>query len=486
MPLRRSWAAAVASIALAPALAAPVADAAPAPAPNVVVVMTDDQRADDMDAMPKTRRLLGAHGTTFLNAFVSYPLCCPSRTTFLTGQYSHNHGITWNFEPFGGYERFAMLGQHNTLPVWLQRAGYKTGLIGKYLNEYGERRPTEIPPGWDDWQASVDPTTYLYYGFLMNNNGRLVRYGTAAQDYMTDVYSGLATRFIRRNAPARKPFFLWVTPNAPHTQTSTGRAEGTPAVPAQRHAERFATASMPLSASFGEEDMSDKPEILRGFAPIDDERRATALAHWRGRHGSLLAVDDMVERIVDQLRRSGELDSTVILFTSDNGWLLGEHRIVGQKYFGFEESIRVPLIARGPGFPRGRTSRAMALNVDLAPTIARTAGARMGRRADGIALQGPAGARGAPERDMLVETGPNSLNLPYYQQIHTQRWVLEEVTTGERELYDLRTDPAQLSSVAGQPAYARVEAALHARLERLRTCAGSRCHRAATSPEPAG
>jgi N-acetylglucosamine-6-sulfatase len=446
--------------------------------PNVVVVMTDDQRADDIVVMPKTRKLLGGAGTTYPDSYVSYPLCCPSRATFLTGQYAHNHGVTWNFAPFGGYERFKALGQQNTLPVWLQRAGYHTGLIGKYLNEYGEQRPTEVPPGWDDWQGSVDPTTYLYYGYTLNDNGRLVTYGNEPGDYMTDVYAERASRFIRRNAPGRKPFFLWVTPNAPHTETNTGRAEGSPAVPAPRHANDFANAEMGQRPNYDEEDISDKAAILQRFLPLSPEQRREGLDHWRGRRGSLLAVDDLVEQVVGELRAAGELENTVIVFTSDNGWLIGEHRVLGQKYFGFEESIKVPLLVRGPGFERG-ASRAMALNVDLAPTIAKAAGARMGRPADGIPLQ----ESREGDRDMLVETGPNTPGLPYYSQLHTRRWVYEEISTGERELYDLRTDPFELENRADHPAYAGVVDQLSQRLARLKECRGRACHSAGGSPE---
>jgi len=479
----RARAAALAACALA--LLGGAAGSAQAERPNVVVVMTDDQRLDDMAAMPKTRRLLGGGGTTFEHAYVSYSLCCPSRTTFLTGQYSHNHGVTWNFAPQGGYERFRALGQGNTLPVWLQRAGYRTGLIGKYLNEYGEKRPREVPPGWDDWQASVDPTTYQYFGYTLNVNGRLVRYGHEPADYMTDVYAERAGAFVRRHAPQRRPFFLWVTPNAPHTESPTGRSEGTPAVPAPRHAGAFADLPLPRLPGFDEEDLSDKPEIVQRFPRVEGEQLQRAEAHFRGRRASLLAVDDLVARMVGELRAAGELDRTLFVFTSDNGWLLGEHRIVGQKYFGFEESIRVPLIVRGPGFPRGRVSEALALNVDLAATIARAADARMGRPADGIPLQRlvarPAAWR---ERDMVIETGPNSVGLPYYSGLHTRRYAYEVITTGEVELYDLRLDPYELRNVAADPAYAEVRQTLARRLDRLKDCRGSACRSAQGSPEP--
>jgi N-acetylglucosamine-6-sulfatase len=452
-------------LALAPAAAA-------AERPNIVVVTTDDQRASDMRVMPEVRRLIGGAGTTFENSYVSYPLCCPSRATFLTGQYSHNHGVTWNNFPNGGY--YAFRNQSDTLPVWLQRAGYHTALIGKYLNEYGERDPREVPVGWDDWYGGVDPSTYHYFGFTLNENGRLRHYGNRPRDYQTDVLARKAVRLIRERAPRRQPFFLWVTPTAPHTVTDTARAEGTPAVPAPRHAKRFANARLPRPPSFDEADMSDKPQLLRYLPAFTPEQIDELTEHHRGRLGSLLAVDEAVARMVAALRRAGELDDTLFVFTSDNGWLLGEHRIRGQKYLGFEESIKVPLMIRGPGFPAGRQVQELASNVDLAPTFLALAGARPGRPQDGVPLMRLLGRR-PPKRDLLVETGANNPGLPTYSQLHTRRWVLEDVSTGEVELYDLARDPFQLQNRAHDPAFAAIRAKLAARLERLRDCVGRAC-----------
>jgi arylsulfatase A-like enzyme len=414
---------------------------------------------------------------------VSYSLCCPSRTTFLTGQYSHNHGVTWNFAPFGGYYRFKQLGQKNTLPVWLQHAGYTTGLIGKYLNEYGEKNPREIPPGWDDWQGSVDPSTYQAYGYTINDNGHLVHYGHRARDYQTDVYATRAERFIKENSG--KPFFLWVTPNAPHTQTDTGRAEGSPALPPPRYEKTYANVPLRRLPNFDEADVSDKPNIVQAFARLDQTQIDLATAHMRGRLGAVRGVDDMVGRVVAELRRTHQLDNTLIVFTSDNGWLLGEHRVVGQKYFGFEESIRVPLIVRGPGFAKHRTLNDLVMNVDLTPTLVRAAGARAGRSPDGYALQRVAARPGLlRERDMVIETGPNSLGLPYYYGVHTRRYEYEEISTGEGELYDLERDPYELQNVANDPAYASVRAQLSARLQKLKVCRGAACHTRLGSPAP--
>jgi N-acetylglucosamine-6-sulfatase len=193
----------------------------------------------------------------------------------------------------------------------------------------------------------------------------------------------------------------------------------------------------------------------------------------------------MVQQVRGKLRRAGELRNTLIVFTSDNGWLLGEHRVVGQKYFGFEESIEVPLILSGPGFPRDEVSRDYAMNVDLAPTILAAARARAGRTQDGYALQRVVDRPGSlRERDMVIETGPNTWNLPYYSGLHTRRYAYEEITTGETELYDLRRDPHQLVNVASDPGYLNVRTALHRRLQRLSTCRGRDCRSRQGSPRP--
>jgi len=478
VPSRLLVAVLLAAVALAALAVSPATAAKKAKKPNIVVITSDDQRQDDMIAMPKTKALLGNTGTTYRNSYVSYSLCCPSRATFLTGQYSHNHHVTWNFMPYGGYQRFKELGQRNTLPVWLQRAGYTTGLIGKYLNEYGERNPREIPPGWSDWQGAVDPSTYDQYGYTMNINGRLRRYGRRPQDYQTDVFAGRAVDFIRRNSrPGHKPFFLWLTPNAPHTIAvkERGRAEGSPAFPPPRYRNnRFTRAQMPRHPNF------------RATA----EGAARATANWRGRLGALMGVDDMVQRVVGQLRRSGQLRNTVVIYTSDNGWLLGEHGIVGQKYFGFEESIRVPLIISGPGFARHRASADPAMNVDLAPTIAAAAGARTGRPQDGYVLQRvrPGSLR---HRNMVIETGKNTYDLPYYVGYHTLDWHYEDIFTPKTaltppgradELYDLRKDPWELRNVARDPRYAPALAEIKRRLSTLRNCKGRSCHVVRSGP----
>ena len=466
--------------------------------PNVVVILTDDQDFRSMPVLPKTRRLISERGTTFGQTVVNYPLCCPSRATFYTGQYAHNHGVLWNNFPQGGYRK---LNGSQTLPVWLQRAGYRTIHIGKYLNEYGEDRPTEVPPGWSDWYGGVDPSTYDYYDYTINHNGTLHTYGRTPSDYSTDVYAGLAETAIRTAAHRGKPFFMSLAPNAPHTVAAEARArvEGTPAVPPPRYAQRFANTPMPRYPNFNEADLSDKPAIQAFFPnPLSADDIASLQEHWRGRMGSLLGVDDLVERVVRVLKKTGAYRDTVIVFTSDNGWILGEHRLkdpvsfdgraTGVKYLPFEGSTRVPLAIAGPGFPRDRTVRGVASNADLSPTILDITGVKAGLPQDGVSLlkaaQRPSRLR---RRGVLIETATNPRGVPPYASIRTERYRYDVTTDGSNSegLYDLERDPWELQSRHLDPAYGRVKAILAATLLRLRTCRGDSCHaRVPRLPEP--
>jgi arylsulfatase A-like enzyme len=486
---------------LAPAVAllAVLAAALPATAharPNVVVVMTDDQDFRSLGAMPQVRSLIAKRGTTFQTSLVSFPLCCPSRATFMTGQYAHNHGVKWNNLPNGGYYK---LNQAETLPVWLRRAGYRTIHIGKFLNEMGEQNPNEVPKGWDDWHGSVDPSTYDYYGYTLNHNGKLQTYGRGSKDYSTDVYAGLAEQAIKDARKRKKPFFLNVAPLAPHTVAvdSKARMEGTPALPAPRHASRYANAPMPRYPNFNEADMSDKPAIAQFFPePMNEQQIGELQDHWRGRTGSLLAVDDLVKRVVKALRKAGVYDDTDIIYTSDNGWILGEHRLrdpltedgraSGVKYLPFEGSSRVPLMAAGPSFPKGKKVKAPVINADLAPTIAHITGAKPKISQDGFSLLR---ALRKPSlfsnRAVLLETFENPRGVPSYKAIRTERYRLEIAENGARGLYDLKLDPWELDSKHDDPEYDAIEAALEQKLAALRDCKGTKCRvSVGTLPEP--
>ncbi len=449
-----------------------IAGAAAAPAavtrPNIVVIMTDDQTAESLRVMSKTRALIGVKGVTFPNNYASYPLCCPSRATFLTGQYPHNHGVLDNRAPAGGYTK---LNHTNTLPLWLQEAGYFTSHIGKYLNDYGVADPTEVPPGWTHWQGLVDRTTYKMYGYTINDDGELVTYGSTEADYQTDVLAARAEETITE-ASQHQPFFLSIAPLAPHVEDDL---QGYPNPrPAPRHANAFADEPLPRPPSFNEADVSDKPVAIRNRQLLSSSAIQQITSAYRSELASLLAVDDLVERVVNKLSSAGVLDNTVVIFTSDNGFFHGEHRLKLTKRPVYEEGTRVPLLIRGADFPQGATANQFVANIDLAPTIVALAGASARLVMDGRSLLAlaldPTLAR---QRSLLIETRS-------YNAVRTQSFLYVEYDTGERELYDMRKgtanyDPYQLRSRHASSAYNTIKSQLATKLNKLRTCAGSSC-----------
>lgn len=437
--------------------------------PNILVIMTDDQTVADMRVLPKTRALVGEQGTAFTNSFVSYSLCCPSRSTFLTGQFPHNHGVVQNSGPNGGYQR---LDHSNTLPVWLQEAGYYTVHVGKYLNNYGVDSP-EPPPGWSHWFGLVDPSTYRMYGYTVSEDGVPVTHGSSAQEYQTDVLAREAERVLRSRAGSDQPFFMTVAPIAPHLERING--DQVPPRPAPRYKSRFVREPFPAKPSFNERDVTDKPAHIKKLPALSKAKSTRQAAIYRARLASLLAVDDLVERLFRALAETGQLDRTVVLFTSDNGFLLGEHRIPDQKYYPYEESIRVPLFIRGGGFPAGATVDALVSNVDLAPTIVALTGARAGREMDGRPLLPLALDPGeGQDRTLLIE-GVGINGKPSFKAVRDRRWLYAEYPGGGLELYDLENDPFELKSRHADPALAAVRADLAGRLDRLRDCTGQDC-----------
>jgi N-acetylglucosamine-6-sulfatase len=332
--------------------------------PNIVVIETDDQTQTSLAFMPKTRALLAAQGVTFDNSFVSYSLCCPSRATFLTGQYAHNHGVLGNSPPVGGYDVFRTKHATSNLAVWLQRSGYYTALIGKFLNGYGRRGlDIGVPPGWSEWHAGVDLS---YLGGTMSDNGKLDQLPSTEAGYQTDVWSRLAQDLIQRRAPSTQPFFLWLTPHVPHTggpsdpddpqpmgngRRARARGAGTTRPPA-RYRNRFANQPLPMPASFNEADVSDKPVGIRKLPQLTDQQVAGIREAYQQALEADLGVDDLVGAVVERLKTAGELDDTLIVFTSDNGFFYGEHRVAKGKVRLYEPSIRVPLIVRGPSVPK--------------------------------------------------------------------------------------------------------------------------------------
>jgi arylsulfatase A-like enzyme len=462
--------------------------------PNIVLIMDDDQSINLQRFLTKTNAAIGAKGVTFDNSFVNYSLCCPSRATMLTGQYTHNNGVRGNQPPTGGYDKLRPT-MGNTLGVWLQRAGYYTTHIGKFLNGYGRDVPdTEVPPGWNEWYGSLDKPdgfaggTYTAYGYTLNENGRIVHYGSTpgAVDpatYQTDVYSQKAADFIRRRAPSKKPFYLSVAPRDPHSEAAGCNCAGDNPRAAPRYEGALDGLTAPRDPSFNEADVSDKPSPIKNLTLMNQTQIGQVDARFRARAEAVLGVDDLVQNVVSTLKASGELKNTVLIFTSDNGFFHGEHRVRQGKVRVYEPSIRVPLEIRAPGMPKGVHRKQPVGNVDLAPTILDFANAKPGRKEDGMSLVPiMKGKRDFPGRALDLETyfTPDDLEDPEdpptnYQGVRTDRYLYAVYGNGERELYDLRSDPFELQNQAGNPIYATVQNALQRLLSSEAVCAGKRC-----------
>jgi arylsulfatase A-like enzyme len=458
--------------------AAFLALAAPALArENVVVIMTDDQTAASLSTMHHVNAQLAAEGTKFDSAIVSFPLCCPSRSTFLTGQYAHNHGVLHNNPPFGG---FLELDHANTLPVWLQAAGYRTMHVGRYLNGYEFRHG--IPPGWTDWHASPHSGAFNYTSWKVNDNGVLNSYPDAAHpgEHQTDFTTRRAVELIDQASPGEQPFFLSLWYVAPHRGGPRDPDDPirpqTPS-PAPRHRDAYAGVRMPRPPSFNERSMYDKPQVVADRRRLSPELVAGVEENWRQEIETLMGVDEGVAQIVEALRRNGELDNTLIVFMSDNGFMHGEHRALAEKVLPYEESIRVPLVMRGPGVPRGRVDRRLVANVDVPSTILDATDVLPGRVQDGRSLLELLDDPGAEwGRDILIENGNGANRVPAYRGIRTYRFLyVEHRTTGEYELYDLEKDPYELTSVDGRVAYRKVQRDLRSRLRALVGCVGVDC-----------
>ena len=416
-----------------------------------------------MKVMPKTRRQLERRGTRFANYFATHPVCCPSRATLLSGQYSHNHGVLSNNKrEHGG---FSFFNHRDALPVWLDKAGYATAHVGKYMNGTPKDR---IPPGWDEWNSTFSGATEQMYGYSMNHNGKVFTYGDRPRDYQTDVQTRIATKVISEWAGDGAPFYLHVDTMAPHVENVDVGNDRNPRV-APRHAERFLNRRAPRGPAFNEADVSDKPEFLQR-EKLSGKRVRNVDEGYRDRLASLLAVDDLVARVMKALRRKGVMDETIVMFTSDNGYLHGEHRFGQGKRELWEPSVRVPMLVRGPGFRSGYVVRQLTGNIDIAPTLLEAGGGvAEGVEMDGVALQPlVADRRRLRNRTLVFENGVHGST-----GVRTKNWVFIDHRKG-RELYDLRRDPHQLRSLIGsdRPRIRRVQRKLVREWRNLRDCAG--------------
>ena len=411
----------------------------PAPArakgerPSVLLIVTDDQRWDTLWSMPQVRRLLVDRGITFANSFVSSPLCCPSRASILTGAYPHTTGVYTQGLPHGGFKRF---NDTTTIATVLHDAGYRTGFFGKYLDSYQSGAVSGyVPPGWDRWMAFVH-SQYFEYGLTID--GEVKQFGSSPGDYSTDVLAERTDAFIRRTGG---PFFAIFAPAAPHA----------PATPAPVDADLFSDLEPWSPPSFDEADVSDKPwDVMRlhrltpvAIAGIEELRR--------DQYRSLQAVDRAVARLIDALADTGRLENTLVIFTSDNGLLWGEHRWQ-KKEMPYEEAIRVPLVIRDDALiaDPARTEDRLVGNIDLAPTIAELAGTDLPETEGKSLLPLLTGEQVRWRHALLIEHMKMTNPVPTYCAVRTERYLYTTYVTGEEELYDVEEDPYELENLAGR------------------------------------
>lgn len=537
-------------------LAAPAAGAAIPPErtegerPSFVVIQTDDQTLDSLYAthraypgapqtrtMPNTLELIGKKGMTFNRYYVPYPLCCPSRVSLWTGRYAHNNGVKGNVPPNGGYPGFAFRrAAYNNLPVWLQNAGYRTVHVGKVLNGYGDKpfsSGAEIPPGWSSWHGIVNnDQTHYYYGYTLNQNGAFVgplgdsgswetrEYGVRDDPgcplaplnglpchHITDKLTTIATEEMLGSAPGQ-PFYLQLDFTVPHGDF---RRPAGPE-PAPRHYDWFKGARLPHDTSEGlnEGNVSDKPHFIRSAPYLTPTERRVYRVYWQKQLDSLRAVDDGVKRVIDTLEYIGRLDNTYVIFTSDNGFFFGEHRLLGGKFLAYEPATHMPFLIRGPGIKPDSETGELAANIDVAPTLLELAGAKATKSIDGRSLvpfledpelrtrrpilfesfveTNDVEAQGAlrPEASRARASGAGeeasaSLLAPPkdYAGIRLGPYKYIAWPSGEKEMYNINKDPNELNSIHRVPNFFPIRNFLHRQMHRLIDCVGRECQEVA-------
>jgi N-acetylglucosamine-6-sulfatase len=419
-----------------PALAAP---------PNIIVIMTDDQDDDSLAHMPQVSARL-AKGTRFTNSFVNFPLCSPSRATFLSGQTANNHGVFGEGPPAAGWNPFLRKG---TLPMWLREAGYTTGLVGvKSLNRYSDAPDTL---GFDHWAVLADrKDDSRYYDPTLDVNGVVTeRLG----EYSTDVFRAEARNFVRA---ASKPHFLLVALAAPHS----------PAIPAARHVGGCAGLALPRPPSFNETDVSDKPSFVADLRPFSAAQESKHEKRFREKCETLLSVDELAAELIDHAG-----NKNCVFYMSDNGFLQGQHRIAG-KLYAYEESIRTPLVMWGCGAPAGKQIDAMVYNPDWTATVVALSRSTPSRNQDGKSLLPLLEGRQPWRTALPIRAAGGGVDSDC---VRTAEWMYCAHSNGERELYALDRDPYQLTNKASAPDWRDEVRALHALTARLSGCRGERC-----------
>jgi N-acetylglucosamine-6-sulfatase len=470
--------------------------------PNIILVVTDDQTlaAFNGHTMPYTVGNVAGRGTTFTDAVVVTPLCCPSRASMLTGQYGHNNGVLSN-KP--GYP--ALRDKSNVLPAWLRSAGYYTAHVGRYLNEYPHGRKSKPGPGWDEWITALEPRRYLGYGLRVGR--KVVEFGQKAKDYITRVFNSRAVQVIQKQAPKPEPFYLQLDQFAPHAGPGTAKgpcAGRDVAKPDPADYAAFANEPLPTPPSFNEEDISDKPSFVKDVPRFTEKNIAAITQRYRCALASLVGVDRGMAAIDAALAQAGELDNTVVMFVSDNGFFYGEHRLAREKIRPYEEALRVPLAIRAPAAVLGTQAVSsvdnLVANIDLTPTILDFAGAApciapdRCRVMDGRSLVPLLRGEGGwpADRGVGVEwqtadaTFNTSSSCEFHgirtpSQLYVQHVRVPTPPNGlcqpadEREHYDLAADPFELQNLyPADPSTPQglIEGLLAARTAKLANCAG--------------
>jgi arylsulfatase A-like enzyme len=450
-------------------LAGPAAAAVEGGRPNILFILVDDMDYGLLQFMPKLRQNVTERGMEFENNFVSLPVCCPSRASTLRGQYAHNTTVWGNVFPNGGFLKVYQSGiESSTVATWLKQSGYRTALVGKYMNQYPDRDvgTRYIPPGWNLWFVPNGGDPDLQYNYSVNFDGTTVRYGSDPQDHLNDVLLGKAKGFIQDAAkdPPSQPFFLMLTPTLPHL----------PAVAPQRYLKLFGGVKAPRPPSFNEADMSDKPTWMRSLPLLTTWQMNRIDARYVRQRRATAALDDMVETLVQTLQATGQLNNTYIFFSSDNGVHMGQHRLLNGKGRPYEEDIRVPLVVRGPGIPSGRKVKQLAANVDLAPTFAALAGITPPAFVDGRSLL-PLFSGPAPERwrqSLLLESQRISDDMEFHGLRTANNRTFALYDNGDGEFYDMDVDPYQLQNRYDTMPTA-LKAALTKQANTLRTATGA-------------
>ncbi|KHO00417.1 arylsulfatase precursor [Metarhizium album ARSEF 1941] len=466
--------------------------------PNFIFIITDDQdlHMNSLDYQDTVREELVQKGTTFNKHFCTVSLCCPSRVSLLTGKAAHNTNVTDVKYPWGGYRKFITQKLNDAyLPVWLQQWGYNTYYAGKLMNQHSTKTYNwSFAKGWTRSDFLLDPGTYSYLDGIMALDRD--EYRSIKGQYSTDVIANRSLEFLGNAMDAGRPFFLGIAPIAPHANTGF-----TSPVPAERHSHLFPDAVIPRTPSFNPKTRGHV-SYLKTLPRLNSTQIEYIDEFYRSRLRALQAVDDMVGSIVDALQKQPEvLANTYIIYTSDNGYHLGHHRLPPGKTCNIEEDINVPFIVRGPGVTHGAQVTFPTSHVDIAPTLFKLAGIPLREDFDGVPIP-------VRSQDRLHQVRDNEhVNIEYWGSPYVEgelfdnlRHVMAKNTyktlrvvgksydfmygvwcTDEHQLYDMRADPHQMNNLYGiQGNTSGYDvAALTARLETLlltlKNCKGRVC-----------